>query len=110
VLERVSMIAEVLTLVGGGLIVIFAAVLFTNAIEYLGFKMNWSGSFVGAVLAPLFTSFPELVVFLVAVFNRELPSDLKSRDRLVAPSTYPYHVYSYASKQSLTAAQPVYGG
>jgi len=62
------MIGELLTLIGGGVLVIFAAILFTNAIEYLGYKMNWSRSFVGAVLAPLFTSFPELVVFLVAVF------------------------------------------
>ena len=62
------MLNAILTLVTGGITVIFAAVIFTNAVEYLGYKMNWSGSFVGAVLAPLFTSFPELTVFLVAVF------------------------------------------
>ena len=55
-------------LILGGVGVLFAAVIFTNGIEYLGYKMNWSGSFVGAILAPLFTSFPELTVFLVAVF------------------------------------------
>ena len=55
-------------LILGGIGVLFAAVIFTNGIEYLGYKMNWSGSFVGAILAPLFTSFPELTVFLVAVF------------------------------------------
>lgn len=59
---------DLLTLFFGGILVIVAAILFTNAIEYLGYRMNWSGSFVGAVLAPLFTSFPELTVFLVAIF------------------------------------------
>ena len=59
---------EYIYLLLGGIGVLIAAIIFTNGIEYLGYKMNWSGSFVGAILAPLFTSFPELTVFLVAVF------------------------------------------
>lgn len=59
---------EYIHLIAGGIGVLIAAIIFTNGIEYLGYRMNWSGSFVGAILAPLFTSFPELTVFLVAVF------------------------------------------
>ncbi len=59
---------EYIYLILGGVGVLIAAIIFTNGVEYLGYKMNWSGSFVGAILAPLFTSFPELTVFLVAVF------------------------------------------
>ncbi|AEA47189.1 sodium:calcium antiporter [Archaeoglobus veneficus] len=53
-----------------GMVVVFvAAFLFVNAIEYLGCRLRLGGSFVGATLAPLFTSLPELTVFLVAVFS-----------------------------------------
>ncbi len=50
------------------LIVFIAALLFVNAIEYLGCHLKLGRSFVGAILAPLFTSFPEMTVFLVAIF------------------------------------------
>ena len=50
-------------------VVFVAAVIFVNAIEYLGFRLRLGGSFVGAIISPLFTSFPELTVFLVAVFS-----------------------------------------
>ncbi|MBI2859721.1 MAG: sodium:calcium antiporter [Chloroflexi bacterium] len=50
-------------------LVFVAAILFVNAIEYLGFHYKLGGSFVGAILSPLFTSFPELTVFLVAIFG-----------------------------------------
>jgi cation:H+ antiporter len=49
-------------------IVFIAALLFVNAIEYLGSVFELGGSFVGAILSPLFTSLPELIVFIVAVF------------------------------------------
>lgn len=62
------MISTLLTLIGSMALVFFAAVLFVNAIEYVGFRLRLGGSFVGAILAPLFTSFPELTVFLVALF------------------------------------------
>jgi len=58
----------VLILIGAMALVFIAAVIFVNAIEYVGYRFRLGGSFVGAILAPLFTSFPELVVFLVAVF------------------------------------------
>jgi len=58
----------ILTLFGSILLVFIAAVIFVNAIEWVGCRLRLGGSFVGAILAPLFTSFPELTVFLVAVF------------------------------------------
>ncbi|MEM1619837.1 MAG: hypothetical protein QXU97_01315 [Fervidicoccaceae archaeon] len=52
-----------------GMVVVFiGAYIFVNAIEYVGHRMRWGASFVGAILAPLFTSIPEMVLFLVAVF------------------------------------------
>jgi len=62
------LIDVVLMLIGSMVIVFIAAMLFVNAIEYLGFRLELGGSFVGAILAPLFTSLPEMIVFLVAVF------------------------------------------
>lgn len=59
---------KVLILLASMFVVFIAALLFVNAIEYLGCRLRLGGSFVGAILAPLFTSFPEMTVFLVAVF------------------------------------------
>ena len=58
----------VLVLLGSMALVFLAAVIFVNAIEYIGFRLRLGGSFVGAIIAPLFTSFPEMTVFLVALF------------------------------------------
>ena len=58
----------VLILLGSVAVIFVAAVIFVNAIEWVGCQLNLGGSFVGAILAPLFTSIPELTVFLVAVF------------------------------------------
>ena len=55
-------------LLGWMIIVLFSAVIFVNAVEYIGYRMHLGHSFVGAIIAPLFTSIPELTVFLVAVF------------------------------------------
>jgi len=49
-------------------IVFIAAMVFVNAIEYLGCTFQLGNSFIGAILSPLFTSLPEMIVFLVAVF------------------------------------------
>ncbi len=58
----------ILILLGAIVLVFIAAVLFVNAIEWVGFRLRLGGSFVGAIIAPLFTSIPEMTVFLVAVF------------------------------------------
>ncbi len=63
------MSGTILTLVGSIALVLIAAILFINTIEWLGHRFKLGGSFVGAILAPLFTSFPELIIFLVAIFS-----------------------------------------
>jgi cation:H+ antiporter len=50
----------VVTLVGG--------LLFTNSMEYVGHRFRWTGSFTGAVVSPLFTSMPELIILIVALY------------------------------------------
>ncbi len=62
------MFGEVVSIFFEMLIVFISALLFVNAIEYLGSIFELGGSFVGAILSPLFTSLPEMVVFVVAVF------------------------------------------
>jgi len=57
-----------LLLLSGIAITFLGGLLFTNAIEYVGHKARWTGSFTGAVVAPLFTSMPELIIFLVALY------------------------------------------
>lgn len=62
------MTITVATLLGSMALVFISAVIFVNAIEYIGYRLRLGGSFVGAIIAPLFTSLPEMTVFLVAVF------------------------------------------
>ncbi len=63
------MFFPVLELVFGMVLVLFSALAFVNAIEYLGHTFRLGSSFVGAILSPLFTSLPELTVFIVALFS-----------------------------------------
>lgn len=51
------------------LIVFISALLFVNAIEFLGSQYKIGGAFVGSILSPLFTSLPELIVLIIAVFG-----------------------------------------
>ncbi|MDD4874218.1 MAG: hypothetical protein PHE15_04515, partial [Dehalococcoidales bacterium] len=48
--------------------VFIAALIFTNAIEWIASQLKLGCSFAGSIVAPLFTSIPEMVVFLVAIF------------------------------------------
>ena len=63
------MFFTILALLGSIALVFVAALIFVNTIEWLGYRFNLGRSFVGTILAPLFTSFPELTVFLVAIFS-----------------------------------------
>ncbi len=63
------MAGSVLTLFGAIVLVFIAAILLVNALEWLGQRMKLGSSFVGAILSPLFTSMPELIVILVALFS-----------------------------------------
>jgi cation:H+ antiporter len=63
------MLELVLFLLLSILIVFISALLFVNSIEFLAFQYNIGGSFLGATVSPLFTSLPELIVLLVAIFG-----------------------------------------
>jgi cation:H+ antiporter len=63
------MIELILLLLLSVFIVFVSALLFVNSIEFLGSRYNVGGSFVEAILSPLFTSLPELIVLLVAIFG-----------------------------------------
>lgn len=63
------MIELILFLLLSVVVVFISALLFVNSIEFLGCRYHVGGSFTGAILSPLFTSFPELIVLLVAIFG-----------------------------------------
>lgn len=63
-----TMFEDIVTLIASMLLVFIASLLFVNAIEFLGGKFKLGSSLVSATLAPLFTSMPELVVIIIAIF------------------------------------------
>ncbi len=63
------MLPTILILLGSIVLVFIASLLFINALEWLGHRMKLGSSFVGAILSPLFTSLPELIVILIAIFS-----------------------------------------
>jgi cation:H+ antiporter len=63
------MIELILLLLLSVFIVFTSTLLFVNSVEFLGSKHNMGGSFTGTILSPLFTSLPELIVLLVAIFG-----------------------------------------
>ncbi len=60
---------ELLDLIWSFILVFTASLLFTNSIEYISNKLKFTKSFTGTVITPLFSSFPELIVFLIALFS-----------------------------------------
>ena len=63
------MLEPFLVLIFSILAVLVSAMLYVNSIEFLGYRYKMGGSFVGAILSPLFTSLPELIILLIAVFE-----------------------------------------
>jgi cation:H+ antiporter len=63
------LVSSILVLFGSLALVFIAALLLVNALEWLGHRLHLGSSFVGAILSPLFTSLPELIVILVALFG-----------------------------------------
>ncbi len=57
----------ILYIVGGFISVLIGGWLFTNSMEYVSHRYRIGSSFVGAVLSPILTSLPELIVFLIAL-------------------------------------------
>ena len=64
------MFLTILSLLGSIILVFIASLLFVNALEWLGHHLKLGSSFVGAILSPLFTSLPELIVILIAIFSK----------------------------------------
>ena len=50
------------------LVIIFSYI-FVDGLESAQRKMRWTETFTGSIVSPVFTSFPELVVILVAIFG-----------------------------------------
>jgi len=50
------------------LVIIFSYI-FVDGLESVQRKMRWTETFTGSIISPVFTSFPELVVILVAIFG-----------------------------------------
>lgn len=64
------MFLTILSLLGSIFLVFVASLIFINALEWLGHHLKLGSSFVGAILSPLFTSLPELIVILIAIFSK----------------------------------------
>ena len=63
------MLSTVLILIGSMVLVLISSLLLVNALEWLGHHLKLGSSFVGAILSPMFTSLPELIVILIAIFS-----------------------------------------
>lgn len=61
------MVLMVLAVLGGLAVILVAAVLFTNAVEWLGHKLRLKEGVVGSVIAAVGTALPETIVPIVAV-------------------------------------------
>lgn len=55
--------------------IVFSCVVFTNAIEHLGEKLNLSQGAVGSILAAVGTALPETILPLVAIIGAHLVGD-----------------------------------
>ncbi len=64
-----ELVRPLLTILIGGTLVILGGLLFTNSVEYLASKYRISSTFIGAIISPILTSLPELVVIIVALIH-----------------------------------------
>jgi len=60
--------SDLFILLLGIIITFFSSLLLTNSVESLDTKTRLGTTFVGAIITPLFTSLPEMIVFFAAVF------------------------------------------
>jgi cation:H+ antiporter len=63
------LLSTILILLGSFALVFISSLLFINALEWIGHHLKLGSSFVGAILSPVFTSLPELIVILIAIFS-----------------------------------------
>jgi len=57
----------ILNLILSLLLLIISSLLFTESIERIGNSLKFAHSFTGAIISPLFTSIPELVVIIISI-------------------------------------------
>jgi cation:H+ antiporter len=62
-------VSQALLFLGGLLLIVIASELFTNAVEWAGFRMKLASGATGSLLAALGTSLPETVVPVVALVS-----------------------------------------
>ena len=60
---------DIVLLVGSLAIILIAAELFTNGIEWLGHKLNLAEGAVGSVLAAVATAMPETLIPVIAILG-----------------------------------------
>jgi cation:H+ antiporter len=61
-------IASVLILIGSLFIILFSCEIFTNGIEWLGFRLGLAETATGSILAAVGTAMPETIIPLIAIF------------------------------------------
>ena len=61
------MVIDILILAFGLILILVAAELFTNSIEYIGDKLDLSKNFTGSVLAAVGTALPESILPIIAI-------------------------------------------
>jgi cation:H+ antiporter len=64
-------VSDALLFAAGLLLIVMASELFTNAVEWAGFRMKLAGGATGSLLAALGTSLPETVVPIIALLKGE---------------------------------------
>jgi len=57
----------ILDLILSLVLLIISSMLFTESVEQIGNSLNFAHSFTGAIISPLFTSVPELVVIIISI-------------------------------------------
>jgi len=62
------MFFTIIILIGSIVVMLFGATLFTNAIEWLGKRLNVSDGAIGSILAGVGTALPETMIPVVAIF------------------------------------------
>ncbi len=62
------MLLDIFFFVGGLILILIAAELFTNGVEFLGYRLNVSQGFTGSVLAAVGTALPETILPIIAIF------------------------------------------
>ena len=70
------MFLTVIILIASIVVMLFGATIFTNAIEWLGKRLNVSDGAIGSILAGVGTALPETMIPLVAIFFGSTPEEM----------------------------------